>query len=411
MYKKMLAAAAGLAAACLGVTAPALPAFGAGGAASHSSAPATHHVCAAPTKPKQSSCFAIAQTNPVQPTRTPGGMQPFTTPNGYGPADLQSAYGFPAGDPDPGRPVAIVDAYGAPNLDADVATYRAQYGLPACTTSNGCLNIVNQSGQTSPLPPGDSDWSLETTLDVDMVSATCPKCRILVVQANSAYDSDLFAAISTAINLNAKFVSLSWGHSEDSSETSLDSYLNHTDVAITAASGDFGYGVDYPAASPYAVAVGGTSLSRASNARGWTESAWSGAGSGCSAYEAKPAFQLDSGCPRRTVVDVSAVADPDTGVAVYDSYNQSGWEVIGGTSVSTPIIASVYALSGLPIGNAHANSYPYSNWRLERLVRHLPLQWRDRLRRSDRPGYAARQQLILGARLGRRQDRLYGLRR
>jgi hypothetical protein len=361
MSKRVLAAAAVLAAACLGATAPSPSAYGAGGSASPSSAPTTRHVCAKPTSPKQVTCFAIARTDSRQPTRTPGGIHPFTTPSGYGPADLQSAYGLPAGDPDPARPVAIVDAYGAPNLASDLATYRAQYGLPACTTGSGCLKIVNQSGQASPLPPGDVSWAQETSLDVDMVSAACPKCSILVVQANSGYDSDIYAAVSTAINLNAKFVSLSWGKSESSSETSLDSYLNHTDVAITAATGDQGFGVVYPAASPYAIAVGGTTLTRASNARGWTEAAWPGAGSGCSAYEAKPAFQNDSGCARRTVADVSAIADPATGVAVYDTYGNYGWEVVGGTSVSAPIIASVYALAGLPIGNAHANSYPYSN--------------------------------------------------
>jgi hypothetical protein len=358
MYKKVLAV---FATVCLGATAPSLPAYGSGGATSPSPAPATRHVCAAPRSPGQATCFAIAQTSAVQPTRTPGGVRPFTTPSGYGPADLQSAYGLPSGDPDPSRPVAIVDAYGAPTLAADLVTYRAQYGLPPCTTGAGCLKVVNQSGQSSPLPAGDVGWAEETSLDVEMVSAVCPKCSILVVQANSSSYSDMFAAVSTAINLNAKFVSLSWGGSEFSSETSFDSFLNHTDVAIAAASGDSGYGVSYPAASPYVVAVGGTSLSRASNARGWSESAWSGAGSGCSTYEAKPAFQLDSGCARRTVADVSAIGDPATGVAVYDSYGRSGWEVVGGTSAATPIIASVYALSGLPINDAPANSYPYSN--------------------------------------------------
>jgi hypothetical protein len=257
--------------------------------------------------------------------------------------------------------VAVVEAYGAPTVASDLATYRAQYGLPPCTTGSGCLRIVNQTGQASPLPAGDVGWAGETSIDVDMVSATCPTCSIIVVQANSSRDADLYAAVSTAINLNAKFVSLSWGRPEDPSDTSFNYYFDHTDVAITASSGDSGYGVHYPAASPYVVAVGGTSLNRASNARGWTESAWSGAGSGCSAYEAKPAFQNGLGCGQRTVADVSAVADPATGVAVYDTYGRYGWNVGSGTSVAAPIIASVYALAGLPIGNARANSYPYSN--------------------------------------------------
>ena len=123
-------------------------------------------------------------------------------------------------------------------------------------------------------------------------------------------------------------------------------------------SGDNGYGVEFPAASRYVTAVGGTSLKRASNARGFTETVWSGAGSGCSAYIPKPSWQTDAGCGNRTVSDVSAVADPNTGVAVYDTYrlHPGGWLVFGGTSVSAPIIASVYALAG------NANSVNYGSF-------------------------------------------------
>jgi subtilase family serine protease len=159
-------------------------------------------------------------------------------------------------------------------------------------------------------------------------------------------------------------VSNSYGGGESSSETSSENtYYNHPGVAITASSGDGGYGVEFPAASRYVTAVGGTSLSKASNTRGWTETAWSGAGSGCSSYVTKPAWQTDSGCSRRTVADVSAVADPNTGVAVYDSTSYQGlkgWLVFGGTSVASPIIGTVYALAG----NASAvnyGSYPYSH--------------------------------------------------
>jgi subtilase family serine protease len=118
---------------------------------------------------------------------------------------------------------------------------------------------------------------------------------------------------------------------------------------VTAASGDAGYGVQFPAASQYVTAVGGTSLTRAANTRGWSETAWSGAGSGCSAYELKPLWQTDRGCTRRTVADVSADADPNTGVAVYDTYHAGGWLVFGGTSVASPIIAGAYALNGGPV--------------------------------------------------------------
>jgi len=156
-------------------------------------------------------------------------------------------------------------------------------------------------------------------------------------------------------------VSNSYGGPESSSDPStVTSYYKHPGVAITVSSGDNGYGVEFPASSPYVTAVGGTSLHTASNSRGWTETAWSGAGSGCSAYESKPAFQHDSGCSRRTVADVSAVADPQTGVAVYDSYGSGGWTVFGGTSVSSPIIGAVYALASSANSGDYPNAYPYA---------------------------------------------------
>jgi hypothetical protein len=164
--------------------------------------------------------------------------------------------------------------------------------------------------------------------------------------------------VNTAVGLGAKFVSNSYGGSESSSDTSYDtSYFNHPGVAITVSSGDSGYGVEYPAASKYVTAVGGTSLSKASNTRGWTESAWStssreGAGSGCSAYDAKPTWQTDTGCTRRTVADVSAVADPATGVAVYQTYGANGWTVYGGTSVASPLIAAVGSGFRRPLSKA-----------------------------------------------------------
>ena len=173
--------------------------------------------------------------------------------------------------------------------------------------------------------------------------------------------------MNTAVAQGAVAVSNSYGGSESSGETSTDnSYYKHAGVAIVASSGDSGYGVEYPAASPYVTAVGGTNLTRASNARGWTESVWStsaseGAGSGCSAYEAKPSFQTDTGCTRRTVADVSADADPATGVAVYDSYGSGGWTVFGGTSVASPIIGAMYALANSPAPTAYPNSYPYAD--------------------------------------------------
>jgi subtilase family serine protease len=155
-------------------------------------------------------------------------------------------------------------------------------------------------------------------------------------------------------------ISNSWGAKEFLFETLYDSNFN-LGITITAASGDTGYGALWPAASRYVVAVGGTRLvASSSSARGWTETAWSGAGSGCSPYEPKPTWQHDAGCSRRTIADVSAIGDPATGVAAYDTYNTPGWMVFGGTSVATPIIASVYALAG-NTKTTTAASLPYAN--------------------------------------------------
>src|SRR5262249_14823801 len=158
--------------------------------------------------------------------------------------------------------VAIVDAYDDPRAEADLAVYRDTYGLPPCTTGSGCFSKVNQDGDASPLPEPDRSWSGEISLDLDMVSAICPTCHILLVEADSNSDRDLFAAVDRAVRMGAKFVSNSWGGSEDGSISADDRVLNRPGVAITASTGDDGYGAgpSYPASSPYVTAVGGTSL-------------------------------------------------------------------------------------------------------------------------------------------------------
>jgi subtilase family serine protease len=303
--------------------------------------------------------------------------QPHATsgPTGYGPADLQGAYGLAAAAAANGatQTVAIVDAYDDPKAESDLATYRQYYGLPACTTANGCFKKVNQNGVAGSYPTGDAGWGTEISLDVDMVSAVCPKCHILLVEATDNTNTNLYAAEDTAARLGATVISNSYGGGESSAETASDSHFNHPGIPITVSSGDSGYGVEYPAASRYVTAVGGTTLSRASNARGWNETVWSGAGSGCSAYEAKPTWQVDTACAKRTVADVSAVADPNTGVAVYDSYSTTGgiigiggttggtgWMTVGGTSASAPIIGATYALAGNGASVTYG-SYPYSH--------------------------------------------------
>lgn len=286
-------------------------------------------------------------------------VSPLTGPAGYHPADLQSAYKLPSSTAGSGQTVAIVDAYEDPNAESDLAVYRSQFGLSPCTTANGCFKKVNQNAGAS-YPPGDVGWAQEISLDLDMVSAICPKCHILLVEANSNNTFDLYPAVNEAVKLGANTVSNSWGASEYSTETNDQSYFKHPGHVITASSGDNGYGTQYPAASKYVTAVGGTSLYRASNTRGWRETAWSAAGSGCSLYITKPSWQHDTGCSHRTIADVAAVADPNTGVSVYDTYQEPGWLVFGGTSVASPIIASVYALAG-NASTVNYGSYPYNH--------------------------------------------------
>ncbi len=323
-------------------------------------------VCPAPPR-GYAACDAI-----LHETVAPNGKPvPNTTPSGYGPADLQSAYNLAAAAASAGgtQTVGIVDAYDDPNAASDLSVYRSQFGLPPCTTANGCFRKVNQSGGTS-YPRANGGWAQEISLDLDMVSAICPNCHILLVEANSSTLANLGTAVNEAVRLGANEVSNSYGGSESSSDPTYDTdYYKHAGVAITASSGDNGYGVEYPAASQYVTAAGGTTLTRASGTtRGWTETAWSGAGSGCSAYDAQPAWQssvanISSVCSRRAVADVSADANPNTGVAVYDSYKyrgESGWLVFGGTSVASPIIASVYALAGNAASVTYG-SYPYGH--------------------------------------------------
>ncbi|MGW7378582.1 putative Ig domain-containing protein [Streptomyces sp. NPDC054794] len=321
----------------------------------------TTHLCAT-AKPGHASCYAQRRTDIKQ--RLAAALA--AAPSGLGPANLHSAYNLPSTGGS-GLTVAIVDAYNNPNAESDLATYRSTYGLSACTKANGCFKQVSQTGSTTSLPTNDTGWAGEEALDIDMVSAVCPNCNIILVEADSANDTDLGIAENEAVALGAKFVSNSWGGSESSSQTSEDTqYFKHPGVAITVSSGDSAYGAEYPATSQYVTAVGGTALTTASNARGWSESVWKtssteGTGSGCSAYDPKPSWQTDSGCSKRMEADVSAVADPATGVAVYDTYGGSGWAVYGGTSASAPIVAGVYALAGTPGSADYPAKYPYSH--------------------------------------------------
>jgi hypothetical protein len=271
--------------------------------------------------------------------------------------------------------VGIVDAYDDPNAESDLAAYRTQWGLLPCTTANGCFQKLDENGGTNypPTDPGGPNgWAVETSLDLDAVSAMCETCHIVLVEATTDSSNDLYSGVTEAVNAGAGVISLSWGGSEYSSETLDDSVFNNPGVAIMAASGDSGYagGVSYPAASPYVTAVGGTRLVQNASSRGFGETVWNGTGSGCSHYEPKPAWQAgvtDASCSKRMLNDVSADGDPNTGLAIFDSYGQDPtqqWMVVGGTSLSTPLIAGIYAVAGgEKTGTTGAHGF-YSDWTL-----------------------------------------------
>ncbi|MDQ6826851.1 MAG: S8 family serine peptidase [Candidatus Eremiobacteraeota bacterium] len=286
-------------------------------------------------------CFALRRTDIA--SRIDAGLtNAMVIGYGYGPAELQSAYLLPSSTRGTGQTVAIVDAFDDPKAEIDLRVYRRNFGLPACTTANGCFKKLNQNGMQSHYPPSDDGWAMEISLDVDMVSAACPKCHIMLVEATDNYLNNLGKAVDTAARLRANAISNSYGGSEFNA-TNLD--YNHPGVIITASSGDSGYGPQQPASYGSVVAVGGTSLLLSPRA----ETVWNGAGSGCSELVPKPSWQNDAarGCHKRSEADVAAVADPNTGVAAYDSFGTGGgWNQFGGTSVSSPIIAAVYALAG-----------------------------------------------------------------
>jgi hypothetical protein len=325
--------------------------------------PTVHKACP-PAAPGHSECLAES----VEPAAgslarvQPDDANP--NPAGYTPSDLQAAYGLASASASrgTGNIVAVVDAYDDPTAEADLAVYRNTYNLPACTTANGCFEKVNEfgvQGDYPPTEPATDDWSDEVSLDLDMVSAICPHCDVMLVEASSTHNGDLAAGEDTAVGLGAEFVSNSYGGPEDTTDASA---YDHPGVVITASTGDSGFanGIETPAAYPTVVAVGGTSLLHDPGVpRGWAEITWANGQSGCSS-EAKPAWQTDPGCANRSLADVSADANPVTGVNTYDSYgNNSGWGVWGGTSESSPIIAATYALGG-PITIAYAAQETYA---------------------------------------------------
>jgi subtilase family serine protease len=288
--------------------------------------------------------------------------------SGFGPAQLQSAYGVTSAALTNGanQTIAVVDPFDDPNAESDLGIYRSLWALPACTTANGCFMRVNHNGIAGSYPPTDptGGWEGEESLDLDMASAICPNCEIVLVEALSASNTDLYAAEDTAASVcGATEISNSWDGSEYTGEMADETHFNHG-VPITVAGGDNGYvsntvtGTDgYPASSAHVTTVGGTKLVCSPAC---SETVWSMTGSGCSQMIAQPTWQAPyhSACTMRIFNDVSAVGDPNTPVAFYDSFHSGGWGIAGGTSVGTPIIAGVYALAGGGVGDAHL---PYSH--------------------------------------------------
>jgi len=281
---------------------------------------------------------------------------------GYVPENLHSAYNLPwtGGQ---GQTVAVVDAYDDPSAESDLGVYRAAFGLPACTTANGCFTKVNQEGKKTHYPktdpkasPANGSWEEEEANDLDMVSAVCPQCHLLLVESNNQGNASMSKAQETAAGLGANVISDSWGGVESKKTAGYTNvYFQHPGIAQVSGTPDTGYGVSWPASAPNLTAVGATTLTRDSSARGWSETVWNdlnnpnlwgSTGSGCSINQSKPTWQTDKGCSNRTDNDVTAVGDPGTPVAVYNTFIDPGWIEFGGTSVSTPIVAGIYGLAG-----------------------------------------------------------------
>jgi hypothetical protein len=331
-------------------------------------APSTYERACPKPAAGQMACHALRRSKP-QRFDLEAVQDALSTPSGFVPADLQSAYKYDS-SLGKGKTVAIVVEYDDPNAEADLAVYRSYFGLPPCTTANGCFRKINQDGQSSPLPAPHEGWAEEASLNLDVVSAVCPNCNLLLVEADAPSDiADASTALGLAVNQaaaqGAAAISNPYGTAEDSLSSSLcATYYTHPGLAVVVSAGDEGYGAaGSPASCPNVTAVGGTSLVLDGSARGWSETAWNGTSSGCSTYIAKPPYQTDAACSNRMVADVAAVADPNTGVAVYDTYTSDGpgWGQYGGTSVGSALITGVYALGNPPGRNAFPVIYSYDN--------------------------------------------------
>jgi hypothetical protein len=341
----------------------------------------TRNACDAPRQPGRARCLAVQLLVPPS-----GSAQPFVAPRAgrsalpHGkpepgfqtPTSLRELYDLPeetaAGST---QTIAVVDAFDDPTIESDLGVYSKEFGLPPCTSANGCFKKVNQKGQSSPLPPVNRGWASEITIDVEMAHAVCQTCSVVLVEAKSEEFSDLAEGVNAAVKLGANEISNSYGSTEETGLSELESSsYNHPGVVLTVSSGDCGYlnrdcpeelaeGTEFPADSPHVIAVGGTSVHESGGT--WTSSVWSEGGSGCSVLFNAPLWEsgvagfASSGCGSgRAVADVAAVGDPNTGVDTYDTTGGKGWEVWGGTSVASPIVAAEFALAG----GSQGVSYP-----------------------------------------------------
>lgn len=267
-----------------------------------------------------------------------------TYQHGLRPSQIKNAYGVnQLSNTGAGQTIAIVDAYGSPSIQQDLQAFDQEFGLPAAN-----LQIAYPGGKPH---KSDGGWALETSMDVEWAHALSPDATIMLVVAPSASLSDLLSAVDYATSHGAQVVSNSYGSSEFSSVTNDDSHFNHSGVAYVASAGDSGSEVEWPAVSPDVIAVGGTTLNVDNNGNYLGESAWSGSGGGTSNYESRPSYQNNWTSvvgSSRGVPDVSFDADPNSGVAVYDTtrdQGQAGWFQVGGTSLGAPCWAALIALS------------------------------------------------------------------
>ena len=314
-------------------------------------------VCAAPKVAGVAACLAMVRTNASgKPLVSPA------LPTGYGPAQFHTGYNLPttAGS---AQTIAIVDAYNQPNIVNDLKVYDSTYGLPKfkkckTKTQKSCFAVLNQSGKKKPLPANNTGWGLEISLDVETAHEICQNCRINLYEANSASFANLEAAVNTAAAQGANAISNSYG--SFGSDCGPTSAYNHPGIAVTVSAGDDGFGISCPATLNTVVAVGGTNLQLNGSNHYVSESVWNGTGSGCSTLNTAQSWETGESTwtaiacgTGRGMNDVSADADPATGAAVYDSFGY-GWIQVGGTSLSSPLIAAVYALAG----NASSYTYP-----------------------------------------------------